>query len=244
MTTKLSKALTFILIFVFASTAAGTSRETSRQAIPASGEQSPLLGEREGGRFFISAENVDLSRIVVEIGSELGIVISGLDGTGGAKVDYSGEWESSVDMVKGILRYLGIRNYLMEFDGTKLARVRVMKSKGYVSGRDEAGRVSNSAKKADAAKPVEKFSFVKVQGVVEGSQAEALELMAGDFIVLYNGVEITSSQLLIAEVRKVPLEGTVDMVVMRDHEPYSYTLKGGMIGVRVITVKLPGEEVF
>lgn len=246
MTTKISKTIICVFLLIFAEVIAVTAQEAPLPVESPSAGEKPLVESRSGGRFFLGADNVELFRIVEEIRAELGITISGLEGVEDRKVSCSGEWASSDAMVKGVLRFLGIKNYLLEFDQGKIARVRVMNAGGRFAARTKESGTPELSPEDVAVTPEKQeiFSFVKVQGVVEGSQAEELDIMTGDFIVQYNGVEITSSNRLVGEVKKVSPESRVEMVVIRDHDPVTFTLKGGMIGVRIITVKLPMSDVF
>ncbi len=87
-----------------------------------------------------------------------------------------------------------------------------------------------------------KDTVVRVQGIVEGTQAQALNLKEGDIIVSYNGTEISRTEKLIELTGKVSPEKSVKMVVFRDSKPMQLELKGGRIGVQIETAVIPKEE--
>ena len=68
-------------------------------------------------------------------------------------------------------------------------------------------------------------------------------LTAGDIIIEYDGVRITSAQQLVAEVEKKAESSQVEMIVVREKNPMRLILAGGIIGVRIMTTEILKEEI-
>ncbi|MCP4346816.1 MAG: TIR domain-containing protein [Desulfobacterales bacterium] len=85
-------------------------------------------------------------------------------------------------------------------------------------------------------------TVVRVQSVVEGSQAQALNLKKGDIIVSYNGTEISRTERLIELIRRAFPEKSVKMAVFRDGKLMQFELKGGRIGVQIKTAVISKKE--
>lgn len=85
------------------------------------------------------------------------------------------------------------------------------------------------------------YNFMKVTEVVEGSQAEAVGIKEGDFLISYNGVFVKTLEELNKEKEKV-LEGKdVKMVMLQDGKKLTFTIKSGLIGIypKPPKVKIP-----
>ena len=79
--------------------------------------------------------------------------------------------------------------------------------------------------------------------VLEFSQAQSLDLTAGDIIIEYDGVRISSAQQLVEEVEKKAENSQVDMIVIREKNSMRLILAGGTIGVRIRTKNISYEEI-
>jgi len=95
----------------------------------------------------------------------------------------------------------------------------------------------------DQGNQIESLSVAQVQSIVEFSQAESLDLIAGDIIIEYDGVRITSAQQLVQEVKNKTENSQVEMIVIREKRPMRLILAGGIIGVRIITKNISKEEI-
>lgn len=69
-----------------------------------------------------------------------------------------------------------------------------------------------------------------ISRIVPGSQAETLNLMAGDIILTYNGNRVLSTDVLIERIaeNRAP---SVEMVILRDGEELAFSLKKGKVGI-------------
>jgi len=190
------------------------------------------------GKLRIQAQEIPLGELLDEISEKCGVEILGLENRESETITFSTKEESVEDGLKRLLRFLGEDNCAFEFTDVSLIRVSVF-PKSKAGGFPSRLRPSPRADK----KNQKKFgSVVKVQGIKKGTQAEELELRKGDLIIEYDGIPITSSRQLVREVRKNEERDSIDMTVVRDKEPVQFTVRGGLIGVRVQTAKIPQEE--
>jgi S1-C subfamily serine protease len=95
----------------------------------------------------------------------------------------------------------------------------------------------------DQGNQIDSVSVAQIQSIVEFSQAESLDLLAGDIIIEYDGVRITSAQQLVDEVEKKAGNSQVEMIVIREKNPMQLILAGGVIGVRIMTKEISQEEI-
>jgi S1-C subfamily serine protease len=135
-----------------------------------------------------------------------------------------------------LLRYLGVKNFAIQFADARLTRIVVVP--------DSMSDITTSENvKTDQWNQVDSVSVAQVQSIVEFSQAESLDLIAGDIIIEYDGVRITSAQQLVEEVGKKAENSQVEMIVIREKNPMRLILAGGIIGVRIMTKKISKEEI-
>ncbi len=83
---------------------------------------------------------------------------------------------------------------------------------------------------------------VRVNRVIEDSQAESLDIRTGDLIVEYDGEPIQEPADLIRGVKALADRNQVQMLVVRDGTPIPYELKGGFIGVQIVSTRIPREQ--
>jgi hypothetical protein len=188
------------------------------------------------GNIIIEARDSYLNEIIEELFDKYSVEVSGLESRESDKVTFTLEAETLETLLRGLLRYLGVKSFAIEYLDTKLKRIVV------VSDQIGATNASESAT-TNQPNPADTLSVVQVQGIVEFSQAEYLDLAKGDFIVEYDGVRITSARQLVKEVEKKAANNQVEMIVIREKSPMRLILAGGMIGVKVVTKKIPQEEI-
>ncbi len=203
-----------------------------RSAKDASG---PVLVK--GDRLTLEAAGLPLGKILEEIKMQAGVEFVGLEDRKEDTVNFSAQAEPLEKALKRLLRYLDVSSYAFEYKRTKLKRVSVVpKSKSDVP-------VLRPPVPAESGQfPVANERVVRIIRVNEGTQAEHLDLKENDLILEYDGVRIRSAQELVAAVKKKEPAETVEMLVIRDREPRRILLNGGLIGVNVITVTVPGAE--
>jgi PDZ domain-containing secreted protein len=139
-------------------------------------------------------------------------------------------------LLRGLLRYLGVKNFAIEYADARLTRIVVVpESMSDITPSENV--------QTDQGDQIESLSVAQVQSIVEFSQAESLDLTAGDIIIEYDGVRITSAQQLVEEVKNKAENSQVEMIVIREKSPMRLILSGGIIGVRIITKNILKEEI-
>jgi S1-C subfamily serine protease len=139
-------------------------------------------------------------------------------------------------LLRGLLRHLGVKNFAIEFADATLTRIVVVP--------DAISDIAPSEKaQPDQGNQIDSVSVAQIQSIVEFSQAESLDLTAGDIIIEYDGVRITSAQQLVDEVEKKADHSQVEMIVIREKNPMQLILAGGIIGVRIMTKEISQEEI-
>jgi S1-C subfamily serine protease len=135
-----------------------------------------------------------------------------------------------------MLRYLGVKNFAIQFDDARLTRVVVLP--------ESVGDITISENlQSDRWNPPESISVAQIMSVDEFSQAQSLDLTSGDIIIEYDGVRISSAQQLVEEVEKKAENSQVDMIVIREKNSMRLILAGGTIGVRIRTKNISYEEI-
>ncbi|MDM8524726.1 PDZ domain-containing protein [Desulfococcaceae bacterium HSG8] len=190
--------------------------------------------ECQNGELVLQAKEAPLGQILEDIRNKCDLEITGLEDRENDSVTFSAAGETPEDVLKRLLRYLGINNYAFEFTEIKLARLSVL---------PKSGRTSSPSKPKEKPEQKEFASVVQVKTIVKGSQAEELELEKGDLIIEYDGVAVASPRQLVKEVKKRSPEESVEMVVVRDQQTMRYVLNGGFIGVRIGAIRLPKSEI-
>ena len=188
------------------------------------------------GNLVMKAHDSVLVEIFSELHDKYSIEISGLESRESDKITFSFKADTLEALLRGLLRYLGVKNFAIEFADTTLTRIVVVP--------DLISDIAPSENiQTDEANQVESLSVAQIQSIVEFSQAESLDLTAGDIIIEYDGVRITSAQKLVEEVEKKAENSQVEMIVIREKNPMRLILAGGLIGVRIMTKKISREEI-
>ncbi len=188
------------------------------------------------GNIFIEAHDSVLVELFKELYEKYAIVVSGLESRESDKITFSFEADTLEALMRGLLRYLGVKNFAIEFADAALTRIVVVP--------DSANRFKQFENVfIEPSNQVGSMNVAQIQSIVEFSQAESLDLIAGDIILEYDGVRITSAQQLVDEVEGKDESSQVEMIVIRDKKPMRLILAGGMIGVRIVTKKISKEEI-
>ncbi len=211
----------------------------SGPAMAATGE-TDLSVDVKGGKLTVKAENVPLKEILDGIYGAYPLVVRGLEGRSDEVLDFTAENQDPERMFRRLLRQLGESNYAFEFKGQRLSRVSVMpEAKG--------GAVQRPAPAPDrpaAALPEEdQVSAVRVDRIIDGSQAQELGIQSGDLVVEYDGETITDPGELIRAVKQKSDASSVGMVLLRNGTPLNLSLRGGFIGIHIVPQKVPRESV-
>ena len=188
------------------------------------------------GNIIIEAHDSVLVEIFKELYDKYSIEVSGLESRENDKITFSFEADTLEALLRGLLRYLGVKNFAIQFADATLTRIVVVP--------DSMSDITTSENvRMDQRDQVEPLSVAQIQSIVEFSQAESLDLIAGDIIIEYDGVRITSAQQLVEEVEKKSENSQVEMIVIREKNPVRLILAGGIIGVRIMTKKISKDEI-
>lgn len=188
------------------------------------------------GNIIIKAHDSFLIEILRELYEKYSIEVSGLESRESDKITFSFEADTLESLLRGLLRYLGVKNFAIQFSDATLTRIVVVS--------DSMSDIAPSEKtQTDQWNSLYSVSVAQVQSIVEFSQAESLDLIAGDIIIEYDGVRITSAQQLVEEVEKKAENNQVEMIVIREQNPMRLILAGGIIGVRIMTKKISKGEI-
>jgi len=187
------------------------------------------------GTIHLEARGSTLGEIVSKFYDRYTLEIKGLENRAGEKVTFSYTADTLEDLLKSLLRHLGIKNYAFEFDDEILKRlVAVPEATADVSSFSPSSNIPSQEN--------ELVSIAQVQSIIEASQAESAGLQIGDIILEYDGVPINSAQQLVSEVEKKAQVNQIEMVIVRQKIPARLILNGGFIGVRILTKKIPRAE--
>jgi membrane-associated protease RseP (regulator of RpoE activity) len=152
------------------------------------------------------------------------------------KFTFSFEADTLETLLRKLLRYLGVKNFAIQFVDARLTRIVVLP--------ESVSDITISENlQTDRWNPPESISVAQIMSVVEFSQAQTLDLTAGDIIIEYDGVRISSAQQLVEEVEKKAENSQVDMIVIREKNSMRLILAGGTIGVRIRTKNISYEEI-
>jgi C-terminal processing protease CtpA/Prc len=187
------------------------------------------------GTIRLEARDSNLGEIVSKFYDRYTLEIKGLENRESEKVTFSYTADTLEDLLKSLLRHLGIKNYAFEFDDEILKRL--------VAVPETTTDVSSLSPSSNIPKQENEFvSIAQVQSIIEASQAESAGLQIGDIILEYDGVPINSAQQLVREVEKKAQVNQIEMVIVRQKIPTRLILNGGFIGVRILTKKIPRAE--
>jgi type II secretory pathway component GspD/PulD (secretin) len=201
-------------------------------------EEAPLAVVEED-KLSLKAEDRSLGEVLDEIHRQSGVEILGMEARMDEPVTFHSEPDAVEKVLKRLLRHLDETSFAFEYTRTRLRRISVLPSGG------ADGPVRNpgpQARVAQAANEPEKVNTVRILKVNEGTQAADLDLSQGDLIFEYDGTRINSARELVAAVKKKSPRETVEMVVVRDRQPFRLVLNGGLIGINILTVSVPRAE--
>ena len=188
------------------------------------------------GSIRFEARNSTLEEIAEKLNDQLSLEIKGLENRKGETITFVYNAETPEDLLKGLLRHLGVKNYALEFADATLKRVVVVPQASNDSSLfSKSQNVPNQQK--------ELVSVAQIQSIVEGSQAESAGLLKGDIILRYDGLTISSAQQLVKEVERKAGTSQVEVVVVRQKNSIRFILGGGFMGVRVLTQKIPRSDI-
>lgn len=181
----------------------------------------------------IVSRGATVAQIVEQLRQTCAVEIQGLEERRSAVVDFSGAGPVE-EVVKDLLKAVGIFDYALEFVGDQLFLVRAMplsKPEAPVPQDDDE----------DTAEAANELKAVRVVSLAENGQVRHLDVIPGDIVLTYNGVRVENTRQLIAEVKKTSPNQTVEMLLIRDRLPIRVYLSGGFIGIRIRSEKVDGS---
>ena len=161
------------------------------------------------GNIIIDAQDSDLFEIIKELYDKYSVEVLGLESRKSEKFTFSFEADTLETLLRKLLRYLGVKNFAIQFVDARLTRIMVLPE-------SVSDITISENQQADRWNPPESISVAQIMSVVEFSQAQTLDLTAGDIIIEYDGVRISSAQQLVEEVEKKAQNSQVDMIVIRE----------------------------
>ena len=186
-------------------------------------------------RLAMQVVKIPLGDILDEMRGEYFSEITGLDHRANELITLKASGKSVEDLLKQLLRHIGENNYAFEFSDDELKKVSVLPQ-----AKTETTPPRTQETRDD---DQDQFASVaRVHSIIEGSQAETVGLAVDDIIIKYDGIRIDSSMGLIREVRRKSDMDQVEMIIAREGTVLPFILKGGLIGVRISTTKIPLEE--
>ena len=190
----------------------------------------------KGNRISLAGNHVPLGQVFAELERQTDIRTSGLDDRHRETVDLDIKAKTIEGLFRRLLQRLNVQNFAMEYRGGRLARVSVLPASTAVGGaRDPAPPV-------DAETAIPTTDVVRVQRVMAGTQAERVGLKEGDFILAYNGRIVQNHEQLIELTRQTDPRNPVEMVVARNDETLRLTVRGGTIGIGILTIQIFTDE--
>ena len=194
------------------------------------------ISRDSNGHITIDAQDSDLIEIFKELYDKYLVEVSGLESRKSEKFTFSFEADTLETLLRKLLRYLGVKNFAIQFVDARLTRIVILP--------ESVSDITISENlQTDRWNPPESISVAQIMSVVESSQAQTLDLTAGDIIIEYDGVRINSAQQLVEEVEKKAENSQVDMIVIRERNSMRLILAGGTIGVRIRTKNISYEEI-
>ena len=189
-----------------------------------------IVGKADG-KLFIRAHNLAFKEVAIALHQDFALEIKGMKNLESEEITLNYEAASLEELVRGVLRYLKIKNYAFEFADDKLKTVNIIHGAG-TAGSSMVDAATESFKQRET------VTVAVVKGIVEASQAENLDLRPGDLIIEYGGKRIHNAAQLVEEVKNNSNKNQIEMIVVRDGARRRLALQGGFIGIRITTDKV------
>lgn len=191
--------------------------------------------EIQNGRLLIEAHDILLGDLLDKLCSVGHFEIRGLSQRENELVDFISGNDSIEEELKRLLRHLNIQNYAFEYCNDQLRRISVYPQSEVKSsalplppGNEQQTRTRQS-------------NVVRVEGIIDGSQAARLNLKEGDLVIFYDHIRISSAPQLIRLVKNKQEWEQAELIIVRDGSPIRLSANGGQIGIQIKTVRIPSE---
>jgi hypothetical protein len=187
------------------------------------------------GKYVLKLDETSLEEVVELFRGYYAVEILGLEPSYGDMITVQISEAKFDQVVKTLLRNLGVKNYAFEYNDETLRRVYVLPVSGLLPRADFFGEKQ----------PIPEQSYlnaVEIVEVVKDSQAQTIGLQTGDFVVEYDGVRIRNARQLVNEAGNTTTDQQVEMIVLRDQLPVSFILHGGFIGIKIRTRRIAQQD--
>lgn len=203
--------------------------------LPLSAEaENPAPVTKDRGFITIRANDLRLENILDQLQDRHFLQFSGISEHLNQQVTLSCTG-SAENVVKRLLKALGIRNYAFTFTGERLTQVSILPASDSLETIQKPLARQLESEKKTLSLP---SSTVQIKAVLPGTQAERIPLEPLDYILAYNGHRVQNAQGLIAHVKQYANQDWVSLFIVRNKIPMEFILEGGFIGVQVITVPM------
>jgi len=199
-----------------------------------------IISHTDDGFIRLKAKNIPLQTILDDIEKISNLRILGLKHMATNPITVQIQGKTIQHIIKRLFRYLDIDNYAFEFSDNDLTFVRVFPkgtSQAYVP------PIQSDMPPPPFSQHPTLISTVKVISVLPDTQAQSIGLLPGDYIIQYDGVLVHTAQQLVKEVKEKHDKSNVDIMIVRRNNPFRYGLKGGIIGVRIVTANVNEEDI-
>ncbi len=217
----------WFLIIIFCLPAFGGTAEVN--------DTTKILIIMQKEKLLVKVRNACLEDVLKKISNACDIEIKGLSNRKKELITFISGNESIECEMKRLLRYLNIRNFAFEYKNEKLKSIAVfpaseVKSPSLPIETDKQQTKGNRQTRA-----------VRVEAVIENSQAETFDIRIGDLVVSYDNKRILNSKQLMELVQSKSEWERVDLIMVRGNSPILITVNGSQIGIRIKTVKIPSK---
>lgn len=188
------------------------------------------------GLITIKADNLELKHIILEFEAQHSLIFTGFSDFMDNKITLS-DTGSTMDIITKLLKLLKIQNYAYTFNREQLIQVTAVPTSTTIINSLEP--VTETTKKRNTNRL--NSSTVLIQKILPDSQGEMVQLEVNDYIIAYNGHKIPNARRLINYIKKYKGEEFVSIVIVRDERILEFTLRGGLIGVQIVTIPMKFE---
>jgi len=195
-----------------------------------------IVLKKQGMQWELNIQKGPLRVLLERLAHEHQVIISGLESRENELLNLTTVGDSIADIIRSLLLHLGEKNFAFEYTDNRLSRVLVL------AGGAEDMRNISAIVSSPMPASAESVDAVEVLAIVEGSQAQKLDIRKGDLVLEYDGLKINRASELVAETQKRSTDDEIELVLLRNGDPVRLNARGGFLGVQVKTVKIFTEE--
>lgn len=204
--------------------------------LSASTMDASIVLKKQGQQWELNIQKGPLGALLERLAQEHQVIINGLESREKEILNLTTVGDSIGDIIRSLLLHLGEKNFAFEYTDNRLSRVLVL------PGGTEDMRNISTIVSSQMPASAESVDAVEVLGIVEGSQAQKLDIRRGDLLLEYGGRKINRASELVEETKKRSTDDEIELVLLRNGDPIRLNARGGFLGVQVKTVKIFTEE--